>query len=55
MTRIENREWKKYKDFYHYDDKDGHIVIHEDAPDQMMESYEAYQKEINAASQRGTL
>lgn len=55
MTRILNRDWKKYRDYYHYDEKDGHTVIHDDAPEEMKKSYEAYLKEIEAAAKRGTL
>ena len=55
MTRIVNTDWINYKEFYHYDDKDGHTVIHDDAPEVMKKNYEAYLKEIEAAEKRGTL
>lgn len=55
MTRTANIDWMNYKELYHYDGKDGHTVIHDDAPEVMKKSYEAYLKEIEAAKKRGAL
>ena len=32
MTRTANIDWMNYKELYHYDGKDGHTVIRDDAP-----------------------
>lgn len=53
MTRLDY-SWAKYKEYWHYDDK-LNVVIHNDAPKEVKESYERYLKQAEAAQKRGTL
>ena len=53
MTRLDF-SWSKDKRYWHYDDN-LNVVIHDDAPKEVKESYERYLKQAEAARKRGTL
>lgn len=53
MTRLDF-SWSKDKRYWHYDSK-LNVVIHDDAPKEVKESYERYLKQVEAARKRGTL
>ncbi|MDE7399180.1 MAG: hypothetical protein K2N06_06595 [Oscillospiraceae bacterium] len=52
MTRLDSL-WSKDRRYWHVEN--GDIVIHNDAPKEVKESYERYLKQKEAAIKRGTL
>ena len=52
MTKLDY-SWSKDKRYWHFEN--GVVVIHEDAPKEVKESYERYLKQAEAAQKRGTL
>ena len=52
MTRLDGY-WSKFPEYLHI--KNGDVVIHDDAPKEVKESYERYLKQAEAARKRGTL
>ena len=52
MTRLDGY-WSKCPEYWHI--KNGVVVIHDDAPKEVKESYERYLKQAEAARKRGTL
>ena len=49
MTRLDF-SWSKDERYWHFE-----VVIHDDAPKEVKESYERYLKQAEAARKRGTL
>lgn len=54
MTKALDFSWMDNKKFWHYTE-DGRVVIHEDAPKEVKDSYERYLKQAEEAAKRGTL
>ncbi len=52
MTRLDF-SWSKDERYWHFEN--GKVVIHDDAPKEVKESYEHYLKQAEAAQKRGTL
>ena len=52
MTRLDF-SWSKDERYWHFEN--GKVVIHDDAPKEVKESYERYLKQAEAARKRGTL
>ena len=53
MTKLDF-SWSKDKRHWHYDDN-LKVVIHDDAPREVKESYKRYVEQVAAANKRGTL
>lgn len=53
MTKLDFN-WSIDKKYWHYDDNLD-VIIHDDAPKEVKESYEHYLKQLEAAIKRGTL
>ncbi|MCI5816930.1 hypothetical protein [Ruminococcus sp.] len=52
MTKLDGY-WAKFREYWHI--KDGVVVIHDDAPKEVKESYKRYVEQADAANKRGTL
>lgn len=52
MTRLDF-SWSKDRKYWHFEN--GLVVIHEDAPEEVKESYERYLKQAKEAEKRGTI
>ena len=52
MTKLDGY-WAKFREYRHI--KDGVVVIHDDAPKEVKESYKRYVEQADAANKRGTL
>lgn len=52
MTKLDSY-WAKFPQYWHVEQ--GVVVIHEDAPKEVKESYERYLKQGEEAAKRGTL
>lgn len=53
MTKLDF-SWKKDHQYWHYEGL-GKPVIHDDAPQEVKESYERYLRQVEEARKRGTL
>ena len=52
MTKLDGY-WAKFREYWHI--KYGVVVIHDDAPKEVKESYKRYVEQATAANKRGTL
>lgn len=52
MTRLDF-SWSNDKRYWHFEN--GVVVIHDDAPKEVKESYKRFLKQAEAAEKRGTL
>ena len=52
MTRLDF-SWSKDERYWHFEN--GKVVIHDDAPREVTESYKRYVEQVAAANKRGTL
>lgn len=54
MTILDHR-WMADKKWVVYDNEKGEIRLHEDAPEELQESYRNYLRQLEEAAKRGTL
>lgn len=52
MTKLDGY-WAKFREYWHI--KNGVVVIHDDAPKEVKESYKRYVEQAIASNKRGTL